>query len=245
MKTVSLKINNEDILFNFRENSEGDIGVIKQIFLNQDYDVSNWVQGRKLLSYHNEQSKKQPSLIVDAGANIGASVVYFHKIYQDSFIFSVEPDYSNWQILERNTKGLNGINFNGAISGLDGELEIIDPGRSDWGFMTKSVSEVSEKGTVRTVKSISPNTILSNTLTKNMTPLIMKIDIEGGEDDLFKVETNWLDLFALIIIELHDWMLPFSGSSKNFLKAVSDYEFDLVYKGENLFLFNRKILQNF
>ena len=74
---ASLKINESNFFFNFREDSIGDKGVIQQIFLNQDYNISDWKQGKKLLEYHNEQSKILPSLIIDAGANIGASVVYF------------------------------------------------------------------------------------------------------------------------------------------------------------------------
>jgi len=77
-----------------------------------------------------------------------------------------------------------------------------------------------------------------------MQPLIFKIDIEGGEDNLFSADTSWMGRFPLIIIELHDWMLPFSGNSRNFIRAVAQGEFDMVYKGENIFLFNREILSS-
>jgi len=39
-------------------------------------------------------------------------------------------------------------------------------------------------------------------------------------------------------------MLPFSGNSRNFIRAVAQGEFDMVYKGENIFLFNREILSS-
>jgi hypothetical protein len=48
--------------------------------------------------------------------------------------------------------------------------------------------------------------------------------------------------FALIIIELHDWMLPMQGSSKPFFKAISNLDFEILQKGENLFFFNRALL---
>jgi hypothetical protein len=66
--------------------------------------------------------------------------------------------------------------------------------------------------------------------------------IEGGEDALFNGDTSWLGQFPLVIIELHDWMLPFSGSSRNFIKSIAQYDFDFVHKGENIFLFNRQLL---
>ena len=239
---ASIKLNDSEIFFSFREDSSGDRSVLKQIFLNQDYNISHWEQGKKLLEYHNEQSKIRPSLIIDAGANIGASAVYFSNIFSNTFIFAVEPDITNWHLLEMNTTGLNVFNFNGAIADVDGELTFEDPGRGDVGFMTKRIGDLDKMTNTKKVKSISPKSILSHSATQNTNPLILKIDIEGGEDALFDGDTNWLSKFPLVIIELHDWMLPFSGSSRNFIKSVAQHDFDFVYRGENIFLFNRKIL---
>ena len=240
--TVPIKLNASKILFSFRKDSIGDKGVIAQIFQNQDYNLTHWEQGKKLLQYHHEQSKIRPSLIIDAGANIGASTVYFSNIFPNSFVFSVEPDTTNWQLLEMNTAGLNGFNFNGAIADTDGELVFEDPGRSDWGFMTKRVGDSDNPKNIKKVKSISPASILAHSESQNTNPLIIKIDIEGGEDALFNGDTSWLSQFPLVIIELHDWMLPFSGSSRNFIKSIAQYDFDFVHKGENIFLFNRQLL---
>ena len=49
----------------------------------------------------------------------------------------------------------------------------------------------------------------------------MKIDIEGGEDDLFSGDLDWLERTPLVIIELHDWLFPNEPRSRNFLRAVS------------------------
>lgn len=240
--TESIKLNEAEIFFTFREDSIGDKGVIEQIFKNQDYNILHWEQGKKLLEYHKEQSKVRPSLIIDAGANIGASAVYFSNIFSNSVIFTIEPDITNWHLLEINTNGLNIFNFNGAIADVDGELVFEDPGRSDWGFMTKRINDLDKTVNIKKVKSISPSSIISHSANQNTTPLILKIDIEGGEDALFNGDTNWLNTFPLVIIELHDWMLPFGGSSRNFIKSVAQHDFDFIYRGENIFLFNRQIL---
>jgi FkbM family methyltransferase len=241
INTVIIEHDDRELLFNFREDSIADNGVIKQIFQDNDYHIAHWEQGKKLIEYHNQQSKIRPSLIIDAGANIGASAVYFSINYPNSLVFSLEPDTTNWHLLEINTIGLNVFNFNGAIADVDGELTLVDPGRSDWRFMTTAISAENEQG-IKKVKSISPLSILSHPATQNLNPLILKIDIEGGEDALFKGDTYWLKKFPLIIIELHDWMLPFSGSSRNFIKAIAEHDFDFVHRGENIFLFNRQIL---
>ena len=58
---------------------------------------------------------------------------------------------------------------------------------------------------------------------------ITKIDIEGFEDDLFSSNTDWIDDCLLLIIELHDWMMPKTANSNNFLKAISAKKRDFVY----------------
>ena len=69
-------------------------------------------------------------------------------------------------------------------------------------------------------------------------PFIVKIDIEGGENDLFANSTSWIDDFPLLIIELHDWLFPMKGTSRNFLMAISKLDRDFVHHGENIFSIN-------
>ncbi len=238
-----------DISFNgksfpvfYRPSSVGDKGVIRQIFYTGDYEISFCKQGTALWNYYTEKSRDKSALIIDAGANIGASVLYFLVRYPGSTVFSLEPNHHNWMILELNTIDFeNKLNFLGGIADIDGEMFLQDPGLQDpslvdWGF------RVRDSGSTP-VNVISPKTILSHPFCSDKTyPFIAKIDIEGGEDRLFQGDTDWMTLFPLIIIELHDWMLPFTGNSQNFLRAVAKYNFDFLHRGENIFLFNRSIL---
>ena len=237
-KTIKLK--DEEFPFFYRASSLGDKGVIDQIFNKKDYDISRWKQSQALTAYYDSYSK-QP-LIIDAGANIGASSVYFMMEYPKARVFSIEPDPDNFDLLERNTRTYPGITrFSGAIADRDGTLSLVDPDRSDWGFMTQA--EPGDPGCVKaTVPAISVPTILARPDLQDVTPFILKVDIEGGEESLFRGDVAWMDQFALIILELHDWMLPFSGSSRPFLRAVVDRDFDFVHRGENIFLFNRTLL---
>ena len=63
----------------------------------------------------------------------------------------------------------------------------------------------------------------------------VKIDIEGFENELFSKNTEWIDNFPIIIIELHDWMLPKTCKSSNFLSSISKKNRDFLYSGENIF----------
>jgi FkbM family methyltransferase len=228
----------------YRQNSKGDRGVLKQIFRDGDYNIEDMAQGKILIEYHNKMSKNSPSLIVDAGANIGASAVFFAKTFKNSFIFSIEPEINNFKLLKHNTLGLKVFNFFGAIDSKNGYLELQDPGLSDWGFRTNTIKKIKNKSNLTLIRSISPSSVLRHPACAKKNCLIFKIDIEGAEDSLFKGNVNWMKKFPLIIIELHDWMLPFSGSSRNFIKAISKFDFDFIYKGENIFLFNKKILKS-
>ena len=241
LASIRVKIQNIERAFSYRRNSTGDKGVIDQIFVNGDYRISHWVQGRRLIQHHRTQATARPSLIVDAGANIGASAVFFACKYENSLVFAIEPDKANWSLLSRNTVGLNCIAFHGAVGSEDGELLLVDPGRSDWGFMTTR-AQTPPATSLGKVTSLSPKSILKHPSVGDVRPLIFKIDIEGGEDDLFAGDTDWMNEFPLLIIELHDWMLPFSGASRNLIRALARHDFDVLQRGENMFLFNRALL---
>jgi len=79
---------------------------------------------------------------------------------------------------------------------------------------------------------------------QNITPFIIKIDIEGYEKDLFESNVEWIKDFQIIIIEIHDWMIPFKSISRNFFKAIYekiliDDRRDFIISGENLIIIKK------
>jgi hypothetical protein len=70
-------------------------------------------------------------------------------------------------------------------------------------------------------------------------PFIAKVDIEGGEEDLFSGSTEWVS--ATPVLELHDWLLTKSASSRNFLQCISQLDRDFVYIGEDVFSISNTI----
>jgi hypothetical protein len=66
-------------------------------------------------------------------------------------------------------------------------------------------------------------------LNADATPFIVKIDIEGFEDDLFSRNTDWVDLFPVLIIELHDWMLPGARVTQKFLADIAKREREFMH----------------
>lgn len=239
MANLVLTIEGRSLPFSIRHDSEGDRGVVRQIFERQDYRVEDLVQGKALRQYFDaHQHADRPALIVDAGANIGASAAYFSLMYPGSLLCCVEPAPGNFYLLERNTQDIGARLFPAAIGCEPGQLYLQDPGFSDWAY------RVGDEGK-EVVSVITPQSILEQVASSGCWPFIFKVDIEGGEDRLFAKHHEWMDLFALVVIELHDWMLPFSGSSRSFLRALVQYDFDFVHRGENIFCFNRRILSGF
>lgn len=214
--------------FHYRETT-ADNGVIRQILKNGDYSFKRLRRGSELIEKYSRivtQGKKP--LILDAGANIGASVVWFQNEFPDSHVLAFEPDTDNFELLVKNTQFLNVDLRLAALGSMDGRASIVNPEADAWGFRT----EIDDAGKVQL---ISISRTIGEEKAKNCEPFIVKIDIEGGEDNLFANSTSWVEDFPVLIIELHDWLFPRKGTSRNFLKAISKLDRDFVHLGENIF----------
>ena len=215
------------ILFNFRPNEELDFVVCNQIFIKKVYDLKWLKRFNEIMNLYENLSNP---LIIDLGANIGASSVWFASQFPKAKIIALEPEQNNFNLLNKNSKGISSIiPIHGAISSVSGEVYLNDPNLGPLGFRT---SNIPEKNSF-TVKSFTIEEILL--MEKRGNPFILKVDIEGAEEDLFSRDSIVFDYFPLIIIELHDWLLPKSGSSKNFLKWHLEKNRDFIYIGENVF----------
>ena len=75
--TLNLTLGSASREFRFRPKTS-DEGVIAQIFKNSDYNFARLRRGPELMQlYERAVAAKKTPLIVDAGANIGASPLYF------------------------------------------------------------------------------------------------------------------------------------------------------------------------
>ena len=122
----------------------------------------------------------------------------------------------------------------GAISAIAETLELFDPGVGEWGYRTREFAPDSPDihGGSR-VQAFPIDHFLQQY--KDFAPFIVKIDIEGGERTLFSQNTDWIDLFPLLIIELHDRIFPESANSATFLRAIASRDRDFLYRSQNIF----------
>lgn len=210
--------------------TRADLGVISQIFEAQDYSLRRLQRGAELQGlYDRIAAAGGVPLVLDAGANIGASVLYFAHAFPRVHIAALEPARNNFELLQANAAGLDVDARCAAIGAADGETALVDPGEGEWGYRTAA------DGAGERVRVISATRLVAEKRAAGQVPFIAKIDIEGGEAELFSRDTDWVDLFPLLVIELHDWLLPRAGTSRNFLRCIAGRDRDFVYRGENVF----------
>ena len=233
---ISLRVGESQRRFFIRPHGAGDIGVFHQVFVNRDYSIDSFPLHTALDAKYQEivNDGKTP-FILDAGANIGASVVWFSCAYPASQVLAVEPEKRNCELLRMNCDGLRYSLLEAGIAANDGTLFLDDPGIGDWGF------RLSDKGDYE-VRVLAAQNLIDGSAKDGKVPLIAKIDIEGGEEALFSARTEWVERFPLVIIELHDWLFPGKATSRNFIREMSRLDIDIVYRNENIFCFNNALL---
>jgi FkbM family methyltransferase len=228
------KKNRKNIYIKIRDYT--DWQTLSQIFYNEDYNLERFARFNEINKFYLKiiKSNKKP-LILDCGSHIGLASRYFSETFAKSKIIGLEPDKDNFKIGKENNLN-NQVEFkNAGIGSENGYGDIIDPGLGNNSFRINFHDQ-------KIVKIISVNYIL-NKLNKKIQPFIIKIDIEGSESNLFSKNTDWINKFPILIIELHDWMLPKTANSKNFLKKISNLNRDFLHLGENIFSIKNNIVK--
>lgn len=137
-------------------------------------------------------------LIIDCGANIGLSVIYFNKLYPNSKIIAFEPDEKIFKILEYNTSSFSVKN-----------LELIKKGLSNTKDVTIFFSEGADgsriaikedKKNITEIKTTRLIDYLDNQVD------FLKIDIEGAEYCVLQDCKNALSKVQNLFIEYHSFV---------------------------------------
>jgi FkbM family methyltransferase len=232
------KLTNKLIRFQIRDYS--DWTIVDQIFYSEEYSLEKFHRYKEINKYYkNILKKKLKPLIIDCGGHIGLATKYFSIVYPNSKIIYIEPSKENCKQARKNNLKNQPIEFlNKAIGPNNCKGFIYDPKFGNNAYRIKK----NHKGNI---DIISINQILKKLKKRDEIPFIIKIDIEGFEKELFSKNTEWVDKFPILIIELHDWMLPKKSNSNNFLSFISTKNRDFLYSGENIVSISNKINFNF
>lgn len=139
---------------------------LKDVFIDREYDIE--------LTY-------EPKIIVDLGANIGISTLFFAAKYPQAKIHAFEPNPQTFEVLERNVAGMsNVVAHRYAVSDRNGKLNMSSPTHS---MHSSIVSPDSDEHSVG-VDAITPDNIFEKIGAGRID--ILKFDIEGSEICLFQ-----------------------------------------------------------
>ncbi|WP_431857300.1 FkbM family methyltransferase [Azospirillum sp.] len=229
---VSITFGAESRRLKYRKGSS-DEATVSQVFVDRCYDLS-WLKRfdefRRLAEAKAREGRRP--LIVDCGANIGAASLFFAMNVRGAAVAAVEPSRENYELLVENTQGLDVRTFHAAIAAAPGRMQVL-PGEGSYdSFRTRAADALS--GPADTVPALTVPDILA-AYGDGYFPFIVKVDIEGGEKDLFSANTGWVADVPILVIELHDWLLPAAGTALPFLRCVAALDRDFLVRGENVF----------
>jgi FkbM family methyltransferase len=192
--------------------------------------------------------EKEPEVIIDAGANIGLASVFFANKYPNAKIIAIEPEESNFGMLEKNaTQYSNIYTVKAALWNSICELDLFG-GYGDWGFRLGMDKKESRMKKQNLTKTVTIEKIIKDFDIDKID--ILKIDIEGSEREVFNSSSAWINKVNSIITELHESIRK--GCNKAFYKISKKYngicrygEYIYLTKDDYIKMNKRRILQSF
>ena len=174
-------------LITYRLN-RGDIQSIREVLMDEVYRLPF--------------PSQQPDVLVDLGANIGLTSLFYHRTLQARSIIAVEPDPSNAQLVRENLSGLPAVVFQAAVGPHDGTARFSINRESNLGSLSSNSSGIE-------VPVMSMDSVLERV--PEGVKIIFKLDIEGGEEELLQTNTKWLSRVDGFIVEFHPDRVDYLG----------------------------------
>lgn len=163
-----------------------------------------------------------PSVIVDAGANVGYSVLRFFLEFPEARVIALEPGTENLAQLRKNCAGYTNLSVESCgLWNRIARLKIVNPEAGSNAFI---VSEDPEGD----IPAVSVDDIIAKHSLDRID--LLKVDIEGSEIEVFSNSEKWLPKVRALLIETHDDQRP--GCSDAVRRATSKHMSFQGYIGE-------------
>lgn len=198
-----------------RLRGSSDLSVFEQIFIGQEYSCL--------------RDLKEPSLVLDLGANVGFSAAYFLSVFPKARIVAVEPDERNLAICKANLLpyGDRALLLHGAVWSRSATLRLLKGTLGDGREWATQVDElIEEERTSAGVQAWDVGSLID--MNGSSTVDLLKVDIERAELAVFGDSAiSWLHRVRNICIELHG-----KDCEEVFFAALKDFDYDLGHSGE-------------
>jgi len=175
-------------------------------------------------------------VIIDCGANIGMSVLFFKWLYPNSIIYAFEPSPSIFEMLQKNisaNKLENVFCYNVALADKTATVQFFEPDGIA-GSLTGSLSHERNDGTPVEVQAMPLSAFIRE---NNITSIdYLKMDIEGAETAVINemAAAQTMDLIKQAGIEYHHQIAGQNASLGHFLKTVelAGFYYSLFAEGQ-------------
>ncbi len=197
-----------------------DLKVFKQLIIENEYkSVIDLIEKHKI----------NINTIIDAGANIGLSMIYFKKFYGNANIVCIEPDEGNSEMIAKQIQNNKLLNVYVEKAGLWDSNKFLAIKRdfrdgAKWSLRVDAVDYETK------LKGISIKYLIDK---YKLTQIdLLKIDIEGSEKVLFDNDedlASYIDKVKIICIEVHEEFI----STQSVVTALESHHFS-VFKSRDL-----------
>ena len=222
-----LELKNYRNSFFIRNRPSSDYDVLRQVIFEAEYELA-------CSAFEHNFKTFEPIRIVDAGANIGLTSLFFTERFPNSVIYALEPEPENFKMLLKNIAGLD------IIKPLQNALSAEKGKRFDLG---KSMRDGADWA--RTTRESVNGTIGGITLNELLIEIggfldILKIDIEGAERFIFdnQASQDFLNKTRVLVIEIHDEF----NISTSIYQILRKWGFSIVEQGELTLGINTKLM---
>lgn len=183
LATPSLRTITVDELAVYYRRNRGDIQGIREVFMDEAYRLPK---------------SFVPKTVLDVGANIGLTSLYYLTHYPVSQLVAVEPEPSNLRLLYKNLEPYI----------TTGRAVVVSAAAASTNGVSRfAVSRSSNLGHIDSEGGMAVNTVTIDTLLDYFPARavdLLKLDVEGGEQDLLTADNiQWLDHFNGVIAEFH------------------------------------------
>ena len=160
--------------------NRGDVLTLREVWIDEVYRLPAGVTARGL---------------VDLGANIGLTSVWFAARHGCSQIVAVEPLAENVVLLRRNLEmnGLAATVLQCAVGAAAGEARFAPAQEPNSGQLSAEGVPVAVLAMPTVLAQFAPDT----------SGHVLKVDIEGAERELFASDLSWLSRVDTILLEIH------------------------------------------
>ena len=168
-----------------------------------------------------------PAHILDLGANVGYASLYFAARWPRAHILAVEPDARNAGLLDRNTRAWPRIaRLNAAVWAHPAQVCVANPGDAPNALRMREPAE----SMAETVEAYTVAQLIERVDCGRLD--LLKMDVEGAEEQIFRDASEWLDRVDVMMVELHDRLVP--GCAEALYAALHGRRFRQEIVGSNL-----------